>query len=76
MGSVSVLRQSLGIGTRRRSTRERSPGRMRLHVVRVMHGVSAREARGETGSSGTAHVDCGGFHTTRARLRDGTPLSA
>ena len=24
----------------------------------------------------TAHLDCGGFHTTRARMRGGTPLGA
>ena len=23
-----------------------------------------------------AHLDCGGFHTTRARMRGGTPLGA
>ena len=27
-------------------------------------------------SSWIAHLGCGGFHTTRARLRGGTPLGA
>ena len=37
-----------------------------------------REAEQERGHvfERTAHLDCGGFHTTRARMRGGTPLGA
>ena len=77
-GSASLLRQPWGMGRERRRWRGRQ-------VTQQAHTACTREPRerekqesGREGtcSSGTAHLDCGGFHTTRARKRGGTPLGA
>ena len=65
--------------TRRARLRPRLHGlhRQRESSTGAWRGTEKQE-RGREGmcSSGTAHLGCGGFHTTRARLRGGTPLGA
>ena len=48
-----------------------------MMVAHMMCSEQRREVKERArGSSGTAHLGCGGFHTTRARMRGGTPLGA
>ena len=79
---VSKLRSSAcraSCRTRRARLRLRLHGlhRRRESSTGAWQGTEKQE-RGREGmrSSGTAHLGCGGFHTTRARLRGGTPLGA
>ena len=67
---MSVLRRPWGMGRRRSSSR----GRL-ARVCRAREREAGERERGHVFEP-TANLDCGGFHTTRARKRGGTPLGA
>ena len=58
------------------SSSSRRRGRQVARHASAREGERRRSGRAGQRARVRAHLDCGGFHTTRARMRGGTPLGA